>query len=78
MAILAHYNRRSKKKVESGQSDREVSTALFLLRCKQIGLSLAELDELTMGMVFDMFTERANDQCEDYVKQATQADIDAF
>lgn len=31
-----------------------------------------------MGMVFDMFAERANDQCEDYAKQATQADIDAF
>lgn len=37
--------------------DRPTSTALFLLRCVQIGLSLRDLDLLSMGAVFDMFTE---------------------
>ena len=58
---------------------RKMTTALFLLRCLQIGLSMGELDLLTVGMVFDMITERANDDCADeYEQQATQADFDAF
>lgn len=36
-----------------------------------------DLDYLTMGMVFDMFTERSNDDVE-YDRKASQADIDAF
>ena len=56
-----------------------MTTALFMLRCLQIGLSMGELDLLTVGMVFDMITERANDDCADeYEQQATQADFDAF
>lgn len=40
---------------------------------------MADLDLLTVGMVNDMFIERANDECEDeYAKTATQADFDAF
>lgn len=66
-----------KKKVNERQSDREVSTALFLLRCVELGLSITDLDSLTVGMVFDMFTERANDDVE-YDQVATQADIDNF
>lgn len=58
-------------------SSRKAGTALILLRCLQIGLSPADLDELTLGMVFDILTEKQNDGHE-YEEQATQADIDAF
>lgn len=56
-----------------------MTTGLFLLRCTQLGLSMADLSLLTVGMVFDMFIERGNDDCEDeYALRATQADFDAF
>ena len=35
-----------------------MTTPLFLLRCKQLGLTLTELDLLTIGIINDMFTER--------------------
>ena len=50
---------------------------LFLLRCVQIGLSLSELDLLTIGVVNDMFAERENDDAE-YDYRATQDDMNAF
>ena len=56
-----------------------MTTGLFLLRCSQLGLSMADLDLLTVGMIYDMFIERGNDDCEDeYERTATQADFDAF
>ena len=54
-----------------------MTTPLFLLRCVQIGLSLSELDLLTIGVVNDMFTERENDDFK-YDSLATQEDFDAF
>lgn len=54
-----------------------MTTPLFLLRCVQIGLSLSELDLLTIGVVNDMFTERENDDCK-YSSLATQKDFDSF
>ena len=48
---------------------------MYLLRCKQIGLSIAELDMLSMGMINDVFIESANDEY-DYAEIATQEDID--
>ena len=36
-----------------------MTTPLFLLRCLQVGLSLRDLDLLTVGMVNDLFLERA-------------------
>ena len=54
-----------------------MTTALFLLRCVQLGLSMSDLDRLTMGMVYDMFTEQANDGA-DYPQAATQSDFDRF
>lgn len=38
-----------------------MSTALFLLRCTEVGLSMNDLDELSVGMVNDMFVEKSND-----------------
>lgn len=54
-----------------------MSTALFLLRCKQLGFTLADLDEMTIGMVIDVFTENANDSYE-YDEIATEEDINSF
>ena len=54
-----------------------MSTGLFLLRCVQIGLSLSDLDLLTIGMVNEMFIEKDNDDYE-YETKATQSDMDMF
>lgn len=40
---------------------REFSTALYLLRAYQLGLSALDLDELTVGMVTDMMAEKSDD-----------------
>ena len=47
---------------------------MFMLRCKELGLSDDELSTMTIGMVYDMLIERANDQ-ESYDLIATQDDI---
>lgn len=57
--------------------DRENNTAVFLLRCAQLGLAVSDLKYLSIGMVLDMMAEAANDQLE-YPQLATQADFDAF
>ena len=54
-----------------------MTTPLFLLRCKQLGLSMTELDLLTIGLINDMFTERQNDDYP-YKELASQADFDKF
>ena len=48
-----------------------------MLRCAQLGLSDEALKGMTMGMVYDMYIEKANDM-EDYPIKATQQDIYAF
>ncbi len=54
-----------------------MTTALYLLRCVQMGISIADLDLLEVGMVFDMAVESSNDDCE-YQELATQEDYDKF
>lgn len=54
-----------------------MTTALFLLRCVQLGISIRDLDLLTVGMVNDLFLESGNDSCE-YAVKATQADMDKW
>ena len=54
-----------------------MTTPLFLLRCVQLGLSISDLDLLTIGMVNDMFAESRNDDYK-YREVATQADYDLF
>ena len=41
-------------------------------------MSFADLEEIDMGMAMDMFVERGNDQVKDWVRDATQADIDKW
>lgn len=54
-----------------------MTTALFLLRCTEIGVSICELDLLTIGMILDMWTEKANDSVK-YDKLASQTEFDRF
>ena len=57
-----------------------MTTALFMLRCVQIGLSIRDLDLLTIGMVNEMFIENQNDEVADkvYHRVAGQTEFDAF
>lgn len=59
------------------KTEREWSTALFLLRATQLGLSQADLDSMSLGIVLDMWAEHSNDSLE-YREIATQEDMDNF
>ena len=54
-----------------------MTTALFLLRCAEIGISMNDLEKLSIGMVYDMFVEKSNDDVH-YPELATQDDFDKF
>lgn len=57
--------------------DREPNGAIFMLRCAELNLSNEALDDMTMGMVYDMLTEKANDQ-EKYDIKAPAGSMAAF
>ena len=42
-------------------TDRPMTTPLFLLRCVQLGISIRDLDLLTIGLVNDIYAENSND-----------------
>ncbi|WP_303799926.1 hypothetical protein [Ruminococcus flavefaciens] len=48
------------------------------MRCKQLGLTMTELDMLTIGLINDMFTEKENDEYDGWSEVAGQADFDEF
>lgn len=54
-----------------------MTTPLFFIRCVQLGLSIGELDLLSIGLVNDMYVESRNDEHK-YVVVATQEDFDKF
>lgn len=54
-----------------------MTSALFLLRCIQLGLTMSDLDDLSFGMVQDMIVESANDNYE-WKEIANQSDFDRF
>ena len=54
-----------------------MNTALYVLRAKQMGLSLSEMEEFEEGFITDMIIESNNDNCE-YKQLATQEDFDKF
>ena len=54
-----------------------MTTPLFLLRCVQLGISVRDLDLLSIGMVNDMYVESGNDSYK-YPIRATQEMMDAF
>ena len=59
------------------QTDREMTTPLFFLRCVQLGLSMADLEQLSIGHINDLYAESRNDDCK-YAQIATQEDFDRF
>lgn len=54
-----------------------MNTAVFALRCLQNNIPMHDLDWLSMGMVFDILIESANDN-EEYDIIAEQEDFDRF
>ena len=68
-------NKHKQKKIE--RTEREFNTALFMLRCVQLGISIRDLDVLTVGTVLDMMTESGNDDAK-YAQLATQDDFNKF
>lgn len=54
-----------------------MTTPLFLLRCVEVGISIQDLDLLTIGIVLDMWTEKANDDMK-YKQVAQQEDFNKF
>lgn len=57
--------------------DRESNGSIFMLRCAELGLSKEDLDDMTMGMVYDMLTEKSNDQ-EKYDKKPAPGNMKSF
>ena len=54
-----------------------------MLRCLEVGLSLSDLDLLTIGMGLEIWTEKGNDDVKGgsggvTVRKADQADFDRF
>ena len=66
---------RAKKKHR--QLNREYNTAVYLLRCIQLGLSYEDMEHLTYGMIQDIFIEADNDSLQ-YEYKAQQSDFDNF
>lgn len=54
-----------------------MNTAVYLLRAKQLGLTLDEMEKLEEGMVIDMIIESSNDTAE-YAARASQQDMDRW
>lgn len=54
-----------------------MTTALFLLRCVEVGIGIRDLDLLSIGMVLDIWTEKSNDSVK-YSKVAGQDEFDRF
>ena len=75
MVYFVRHKGSIKKRIRP--SDRPASTALILLRCIQLGLHMSDLDYLTLGMVYDIFTEKNNDSYP-WAEAATPEDIDNF
>ena len=57
-----------------------MTTPLFMLRCVQLGISIRDLDLLTIGMVYEMIIESHNDAVADevYTVVADQHAYDVF
>ena len=73
---VKHQNFKHSKKIERATT-RELNTPLLMLRCVGLGLSVNELDNYEIGMIYDMLTEQANDSY-DYPLKPRQEDFDRF
>ena len=75
MGLQPLHGRQSEKKLKS--TERELTTPLFLLRCMEVGISIPDLDLLTIGLVMDIWTEKGNDGTT-YATIAGQDEFDRF
>ncbi len=48
-----------------------------MLRCAELGLSRDDLDDMSVGMVYDMMTEKANDM-ENYSYKPAPGSMKSF
>lgn len=55
-----------------------MTTALLHLRAVQLGISMRDLELITIGMLNDMYAESINDSEGSYAQLATQDDFDRF
>ena len=56
-----------------------MTTPLLLLRAVQLGISIGEMDLLTIGEINDMYTEMQRDENQDeFCYVGTQEMMDAF
>lgn len=49
-----------------------------MVRAKQMGITLSEMDELEEGFITDMIIETGNDNFDGYREVANQSDFDSF
>lgn len=54
-----------------------MTTPLFMLRCVQLGISIRDMELLTIGLVNDMFSESVRDE-KKFATLASQEDMDRF
>ena len=54
-----------------------MTTGLYFLRVKEMGLSIDDLENIDYGLVEDMMTEKGNDEYK-YPYKASQEDFDKF
>ncbi len=65
------YYMRFDGKLQDGHKKSKINSFV------QLGISIRDLDLLTIGMVNDMFAESMNDDYKGYHEIGTQADMDA-
>lgn len=66
-------------RVNSTENHVPLTVSLYLLRCIQLGLSIDDLKQLTVGMILDVYTELENNKNDNNpVHEATQEDMDRF
>ena len=58
-------------------TEREPNGAIFMLRCAELGLHGEDLAQMSIGMVYDLLVERANDH-EKYAVRMEPGGMRAF
>ena len=53
-----------------------MTTPLFLLRCIQMGISMGDMELLSIGLINDMYAEGRNDEWK-YCEIGSQADMES-
>ena len=82
--LFTIYRSKQKKIEDDGSpSSFELTTEVLMVRALERGLTLSDFQEMTVGMIIDYITTYNNlnlseEEKEDEVRMATQADYDAF